>query len=34
MKEFSIWFKGVLNFVWAHNETEARRILKEQYENA
>ena len=34
MKEFMIWFNGVLNYVVAENEMEARKILREQIENA
>ena len=32
MKEFMIWFHGMLNLVWAETEMEARQILKEQYD--
>lgn len=33
MKCFEIWYNGVINLIWAINEMEARKQLREQINN-
>ena len=33
LKCFEIWYNGLINYVWAKDEMEARRILREQINN-